>query len=122
MLLKHLRANNSILLIQDADVDGITSASIIWLYCKHIFPNIKMEFRVHEHKQHGLSDMIDWIEDAGRWQLVVVPDAGSYDIEYHSRLNDLGIDCLVLDHHNQEYDNNGEPIISTAPNTIVINN
>ena len=122
MLLKHLRNNDSILLIQDCDVDGISSSSILWLYCKAIFPNSNLEFRVHEHKQHGLSDMIDWIEEKDRWQLVVVPDAGSYDIDYHSRLNDLKIDCLVIDHHDQLLDENGEPITSVFPNTIIINN
>lgn len=122
MLLSHLEANHSILLIQDCDVDGISSASIIWLYIKENFPEAKLEFRVHDHKQHGLSDMIDWIEEKDRWQLVIIPDAGSYDVEYHSRLNELGIDCLVLDHHDQEYDKEGNPITSNYSNTIVINN
>ena len=122
MLLKHLRNNDSILIIQDCDVDGITSASIIWLYCKHIFPNANLEFRVHEHKQHGLSDMIDWIEEKDRWQLVVVPDAGSYDIEYHQRLFEIGTECLIIDHHEQLLGDDGQPIVSNFPNTIVINN
>lgn len=122
MLLKHLENDSKILIIQDCDVDGISSASILWLYIKQIFPQANLEFRVHEHKQHGLSDLIDWIEDKYNWNLVIVPDAGSYDIEYHSRLNDLGVDCLVLDHHEQLYDNTGHPIISRFKNTVIINN
>jgi len=122
MLLKHLRANNSILFIQDCDVDGITSSAILWLYIKQLFPQANLEFRVHEHKQHGMDDMIDWMEEASRWQLVIAPDSSSYDIEEHQRLNEIGIDCLVLDHHEQAYDDYGNPIISDAPRTIVINN
>lgn len=122
MLLKHLRAKHNILYIVDCDADGFTSSSILWLYVKHIFPEANLEFLVHEHKQHGLSDMIEIIEDNPKYSLVVVPDAGSFDIEYHKRLYELGIDCLVIDHHEMLLDDNGNPIVSNFPNTIVINN
>ena len=122
MLLKHLKANNNILIIQDCDTDGIVSASILWLYIKNIYPMANLEFRVHEHKQHGLDDVIDWIEEKNKWQLIIVPDAGSYDISEHQTLNELKIDCLVLDHHNQLYDDDGNPVVSNFANTIVINN
>ena len=122
MLLRHLRANNKIMFIVDADADGFTSSSILWLYIKHIFPNANLDFTVHEHKQHGLDDKIDWLETLDDINLVICPDSASYDVEEHQRLADLNIDCLVLDHHEQLYDVNDNPVISTAPNTIVINN
>ena len=122
MLLRHLRRDSKILFVVDADADGFTSSSILWLYIKHIFPQAHLEFTVHEHKQHGLDDKIDWIENNPNYDLVVVPDAGSYDVEEHLRLGELGIDCLVLDHHAQLYDDNGNPIVSHVPSTIVVNN
>lgn len=122
MLLRHLRANHAILFNIDADCDGFTSSAILWLYCKRIFPQANFEFRVHEHKQHGLSDMLEYIEDKCRWDLIICPDSSSYDVEEHQRLGELGMDCLILDHHSQEYDDNGNPIISNSPNTIIINN
>ena len=122
MLLKHLREKHSILFIADCDMDGFSSSSILWLYIKNIFPEADLEFLVHEHKQHGLSDIIEIIEDNPKYHLVVVPDAGSYDVEYHKRLLDLGIDCLVLDHHEALLDDSGNPIISNFSNTIVVNN
>ena len=122
MLLRHLRKDSSILWNIDPDADGFTSASILWLYCKHLFPNANFEFRVHEHKEHGLSDLINWVEEKTRWDLVICPDSSSYDINEHMRLGELGIDCLVLDHHDQLYNDDGNAIISTAPNTIIINN
>lgn len=121
-LLYHLRKDSSILFIIDADCDGFTSSSILWLYIKHLFPEAKLEFTVHEHKQHGLDDKIDWIEDEARWDLIIVPDAGSYDVEEHKRLGELGMDVLVWDHHEQQYDENGNPITSDLPNTIIVNN
>ena len=121
-LLYHLRQDHSILLIVDADTDGFTSSAIIWLYIKHIFPNAKLEFTVHEHKQHGLDDKIDWILDEAKWDLVIVPDAGSYDVKEHCALGEMGIDVICLDHHEQLYDQQGNPILSTSHNTIVVNN
>ena len=121
-LLHHLRSGHSILFVVDCDCDGFTSSAILWLYIKHIFPNAKLEFTVHDHKQHGLDDKIDWIEDEARWDLVMVPDAGSYNVEEHLRLGQNGMDCIVLDHHAQEYDKSGNPITSNINTTIVVNN
>ena len=122
LLLRHLRENSKIMFIVDSDCDGFTSSSILWLYIKHIFPNADLNFTLHEHKQHGLDDKIDWLETLNDIDLVICPDSASYDIEEHERLADLNIDCLVLDHHEQQYDTNGNPIISHTKNTVVVNN
>ena len=122
LLLRHLRANSKIMFVVDSDCDGFTSSSILWLYIKHIFSNANLTFTLHEHKQHGLDDKIDWLETLDDINLVICPDSSSYDIEEHERLADLNIDCLVLDHHEQQYDTDGNPIISTSPNTIIVNN
>lgn len=121
-LLYHLRKDHSILFVVDADCDGFTSSSILWLYIKHLFPAAKLDFTVHEHKQHGLDDKVDWITDEAKWDLVMVPDAGSYDVEEHRALGELGMDVIVLDHHEQLYDENGNPVTSDLPTTIVVNN
>ena len=122
MLLGHLRKDSNILFIVDCDADGFTSSAILWLYIKHIFPAAKLEFTVHEHKQHGLNDKVTWITDEARWDLVVCPDAGSYDVEEHLALGELGMDVICLDHHDQLYDSQGNPVISNLPTTIVVNN
>ena len=105
MLLQHLRRGSRILYIVDADCDGFTSSAILWLYVKNIYPDANLSFTVHEHKQHGLDDKIDWIEDNPNWDLIIVPDAGSYDIEEHLR---LGKSLFKEDNsayvHCQEYD------------------
>lgn len=121
-LLHHLRRNSKILFVVDCDVDGVTSSSILWLYIKHTFPEVELEFTVHEHKQHGLDDKVDWITDEARWDLVVIPDAGSYDVKEHRMLGELGMDVIVLDHHDQLYDEKGNPVISDLPTAIVVNN
>ena len=121
-LLYHLRRNSDILFIVDCDADGFTSSAILWLYIKHIFPEARLDFTVHEHKQHGLDDKVDWIYDEAKWDLVILPDAGSYDVEEHRTLGELGMDVICLDHHDQLYDDKGNPVVSDLPNTIVVNN
>ena len=122
MLLRHLRNDSRILFVIDSDCDGFTSSSVLWLYIKHIFPKANLSFTIHEHKQHGLDDKIDWIENRDDIDLVICPDAASYDKEEHERLAEAGIECLVLDHHEQQYDVNGKPIISDGPNVVIVNN
>ena len=121
MLMKHLESNSNILFIVDCDVDGYTSSSILWLYIKELYPDINLDFMVHDHKQHGLSDVVHKIED-NNFNLVICPDSASYDVEEHWTLNNMGMDCLVIDHHEQQNDDNGKPIVSDAPRTVIINN
>lgn len=121
-LLYHLRRNSDILFVVDSDCDGFTSSSILWLYIKHIFPEARLEFTLHDHKQHGLDDKVTWICDEAKWDLVICPDAASYDVEEHRALGELGMDIICLDHHEQLYDENGNPVVSDLPNTIVVNN
>ena len=121
-LLYHLRKDSDILFIVDCDADGFTSSAILWLYIKHIFPNARLEFTVHEHKQHGLNDKIDWITDEAKWDLVICPDAGSYDVREHRMLGELGMDVICLDHHDQLYDEKGNPVVPNVPTAIVVNN
>lgn len=121
-LLYHLRKNSDILFIVDCDADGFTSSAILWLYIKKIFPEARLEFTVHEHKQHGLDDKINWICDEAKWDLVICPDAGSYDVKEHRMLAELGMDIICLDHHDQLYDDKGNPVVSNLPTAIIVNN
>ena len=120
--LHHLRRGSSILFVVDPDMDGYSSSAILWLYTKNIFPEANLEFTIHEHKQHGIDDKIDWIEDECRWDLIMCPDSASYHIEEQLRLGQLGMDFIALDHHAQEYDVNGNPIVPITPTAIVVNN
>lgn len=122
LLLKHLRNNSHICLIVDADADGFTSSSILWLYIKNIFPEADLTFTVHEHKQHGLNDKIDWLIEDHQFDLVIAPDAASYDIKEHQMLHEIGTDVLCLDHHEIPKDDNGKEILPDSRYAIVVNN
>lgn len=121
-LLYHLRKNSHILIIVDCDADGFTSSSILWLYIKNIFPEADLTFTVHEHKQHGLEDKIDWLIDEEQFDLVICPDAASYDVDCHHRLYEINTDCICLDHHSVPKDDNGKEILPNPEWAVVVNN
>lgn len=95
---KHFQAKNPIAILADNDYDGCTSCALMYKYIKDLDPDYDVRVYVHEkNKSHGLDGDFDIDNDIG---LLIVPDAGSNDIEEHKRIvNELGIDCLCLDHH-----------------------
>lgn len=116
MLIKHIQANDTVMVIVDADADGFTSSALLlnWLY--DVFPSFvqnNIKFFLHSGKQHGLSDCIDL---ALKYNLVICPDSSSNDFSYHEQLASAGIDVLVLDHHEADVN----PIEYT--NACIINN
>lgn len=107
--------NRTILICADCDVDGYTSATIMYQYIKKMQPETEIVYFLHEGKQHGLEDLIHKIrEDNVKYDLVIMPDASSNDFEYHEELKEMGIPVLVLDHHILETE--------VSDNAIVINN
>lgn len=114
LLINSCNNKEKILLIVDCDCDGFTSAAIFYQYVKRIWPDIDIEYRLHEGKQHGLEDHIDWIESNPVYGLIVLPDSSSNDKEYHDRLLQYGMKCLILDHHITD--------VELSDNAVVINN
>lgn len=104
LLLEKLEDKTSeISFIVDCDQDGYTSSAMLWNYIKEQYPEAKLSYKIHSGKQHGLEDMIDGIENSREnIDLLIIPDAGSNDYEYHKRLSDMGIPIIVLDHHEAE--------------------
>lgn len=100
-LLKHLEKDSEIHFVVDPDVDGNTSAAIMYSYLKLIKPNVKITYSIHTKKQHGLSDDISIPPEA---KLVIIPDASTNDVVQCKELKENGIDIIILDHH--EVDNN----------------
>ena len=86
-------------IIVDCDVDGYTSAAILYQYLEKIGHQGKLTYSIHTEKQHGLSNDIQIPEDV---DLLVVPDAGTNDVEQCKELSEKGIRILILDHHKAE--------------------
>lgn len=107
-------------IICDADLDGITSTSILYSYMTDLAIEYEDEWDiqilVHEGKERGLQDesVFQTIIDNPR-PLVIIPDAGTNDREWAEKLEELNIDLLVLDHHDIETPVNGV-------NSVLVNN
>ena len=103
--LKHLDADSNICVVIDADCDGYTSSAVLINYIYELkskeYINNHVSWYMHEGKQHGLSDCFDWIENMSP-DLVLVPDAGTNDVELLQKLENKGIDVIILDHHEIE--------------------
>ena len=107
---KHIENNSNITIVVDADVDGYTSAAMVYSYTKNLNPECKLTYLIHTGKQHGLTEDIEIPEDT---QLLVIPDAGTNDTEQCKALKEKGIDIIILDHHIQDVLN---------PYAIIVNN
>ena len=112
VLIKHIENNNKIDLVVDCDVDGNTSGAVIYQYIKNIKSSIDIDYFIHTGKLHGLKEFVDRIcqDDSS---LVIVPDAGTGDVEECKRIIESGKDIIILDHHS---------ISSEGNPAIVVNN
>ncbi len=102
LLAKHIALNSHFMIIIDSDCDGYCSAALFLNYFNRHFPawiQNNAIYKTHEGKEHGLNDQ-DFVEYLdNNIKLVIMPDAASNDLDEHKKLQELGIDCLVLDHH-----------------------
>ena len=98
LLHQHLQDESKIMIIQDADMDGICSASIIFQYLTRDlnYPLELVEYYMHEGKTHGIPK--DKVLESNP-DLLIVPDAGSSEFDIHKILANNNIQTLVLDHH-----------------------
>lgn len=96
--LEYINSNKKIGVIVDSDTDGITSFSMVIRYFREVLNFDNFELYFHTGKQHGLSEDII----IGDIDLLIIPDAGSNDIEQIQELKDKGIEVIILDHHEFE--------------------
>ena len=88
-------------IVVDCDCDGYCSAAILINYLHYFFPTWVenyLDYFMHSGKQHGLEDCYDKFAKS-EYKLVLLPDAGSNDYEYHKILKDKDITVICLDHH-----------------------
>jgi single-stranded-DNA-specific exonuclease len=101
-----------------SDFDGYSSGSMMYdslvkLGCK----NVTYVLHNENPKAHGFED--DEIMETLRNSepcLLIVPDAGTPNVEQHKELYTLGYEILVLDHHEAD-----ESVLNDSP-ALIINN
>ena len=101
MLIKHISQSDDVLIQVDSDCDGFTSAATLINYLNCLFPGFvqnHIKYRIHTGKQHGI--IPDTVPKGVK--LVIAPDSSSNDYDEHKLLAEMGIDVLVIDHHEAE--------------------
>lgn len=107
---------DNITVVVDSDADGFTSAAIFINYLYAQWPeyaSTHIDYILHTGKQHGLADCYEDILNDNWTKLVVIPDAGTNDVNEMQALLDNGIDVICMDHHHSDVWNK---------NAIIINN
>lgn len=114
LLNKHIWNKSIISILVDCDVDGFTSTSMMFQYLKTIGYFGKINVLHHSGKEHGLSKEI---EVSPETTLLIIPDAGSNDVEQCKELREKGIDILILDHHICDRENSYAVIVNNQNGT-----
>lgn len=113
----HLKKGSKIYLIVDCDVDGFTSSAILYNYIeknyRKKYHNYTIEYHIPEGKEHGLATLMNNLSESKKYDLILIPDAGSNDIEECKILKEMGYDIIIWDHHLMSQNNN---------NAIIVNN
>ena len=112
LLLETIKNKGKIGIIVDVDVDGFSSASILYQYLSRNYDQSKLEYFIHTKKQHGIHDLLPLILKSNI-NLLIVPDAGTNDVEECKTLQEKNIQIIILDHHQIETEN---------PYAVVVNN
>lgn len=99
-LLRAIEVNEKITVYGDYDVDGVTSSALLFLALKAMF-GVEIDVYIpHRLKEgYGLnSDAIRNLSQSGT-QLLVTVDNGSSAIKEVALANTLGMDVIIIDHH-----------------------
>lgn len=120
----HYDAQHKIIVMPDSDCDGYTSSAMLYLYIKALNPDYPVEYVMHKRpKTHGLnSGDISIPEDT---KLFIIADASTNDAKECNELIAKGIDVIILDHHDANYQEESEEMdCNTAENNnaIIVNN
>ena len=111
LFIYHFNNKSQIAVLVDEDIDGFCSAAMMYSYIKKIDCDYPVAYIIHNRaKAHGLSDDIVIPEDIS---LLIIPDAGTNDVDECKKLKKQGVDLLILDHHQKEVDN---------PYAVIVNN
>ena len=98
-LIRALRHHEKILIYGDYDADGVTSVAILYKFLINI--NADVSFRIPDRFSEGYSlnrEAVEEIKERGA-DLIITVDCGVSDYDEIELASALGMDTIVLDHH-----------------------
>ncbi|MEE2757313.1 MAG: single-stranded-DNA-specific exonuclease RecJ [Myxococcota bacterium] len=99
-LLSAIKNGEKIIIYGDYDVDGVTSTAVLWLFFRDVFGIQLGSYIPHRLREgYGLNaDAIRTLAEDGT-QVLVTVDNGSSANEEARLAKSLGMDVIVIDHH-----------------------
>lgn len=97
LLAWHIGQGSRVHIIIDSDVDGFTSSALMYQYLLDL--GIEATYSTHMGKEHGITERV---LEGFEFDLLIVPDAGTNDVEMCRILTEQGKSVLILDHHEFE--------------------
>ena len=95
---RHVDAGSPITVYGDYDVDGVTASSILYTHLKSLGADVEVYLPSRHTEGYGLNDAA--IEEiAGRSKLLITVDCGISNAPQIALAKQLGLDCVVTDHH-----------------------
>ena len=105
-IIKHIsKPRNKVYIFSDYDVDGITSMCLLKIFLEDFKMKTEIEIRIPERKEgYGLN--IDYCEHvindayySNEDKLVITVDNGISCVDQINKLNEYGIETVIIDHH-----------------------
>lgn len=99
-ILKAINENEKVIIYSDYDADGIPGAVILHDFFKKIGFNNFENYIPHRHEE-GFGLNMEAVGEFGKngAKLLITIDCGIADVKEVERLNELGIDVIITDHH-----------------------
>ena len=122
----HYDARDAIGIMPDEDNDGYTASASFYNYVKAVDPDYPIFYIMHSRpKMHGLGNN-EYLRIPDNIKLLVLADAGTNDANECNALIEKGIDVIILDHHDANYQDETEDEVNyqTAEynKAIIVNN
>lgn len=98
-IVEALKGNQRIMVYGDYDVDGITSTALVFLVLNRLGANVSYYLPNRLVEGYGISE--DGLQEAERRKvdLLITVDCGITAVEEFTVARDMGIDCIITDHH-----------------------
>lgn len=123
--ISHYENKDKIVIMPDEDCDGYTSSAMLYLYIKALDPDYPIEYVMHSNpKMHGLNNE-EYLRIPKDTKLFIMADGGTNDVFEFNELVNSGIDCIILDHHDANYQDEFEEQceqMTEINNAITVNN
>ena len=112
-----LECYDKVYLLVDSDFDGSASSSMLDDFLRKKGYTVNHILHNENPKAHGLEDdeVMDILRNT-KPSLLIIPDAGTPNVEQHKELYALGWKILVLDHHEAD-----KSILDESP-ALIVNN